>query len=267
MPMDPSRYEVNCSILFGELDLLERPAAAKKAGFDAIEFWWPFPDPVPTDREVDRFVRAVEDAGVSLVGLNFFGGDLPSGDRGVLSVPARSAEFTDNIDVAVGLGERLGCKAFNALYGNRVEGVDPAVQDGLATENLVRAGKAAERIGGTVLIEPISGVDSYPLKTAGEALAVIDRVGAEGVHNLKLLFDIYHLVANGDDPDAVLDRHAESIGHVQIADVPGRGEPGSGKVDFGHYFDRLDAVGYAGPIGLEYKPTVASADSFAWIER
>ena len=265
--MNPSRYEVNCSILFTEVDLLDRPAAAKKAGFDAIEFWWPFPEPVPADREVDRFVRAVEDAGVSLVGLNFFGGDLPSGDRGVLSNPKRSAEFTDNIDVAVGIGERLGCKAFNALYGNRIEGVDPAAQDELATENLVRAGKAAERIGGTVLIEPISGVDSYPLKTAGDALAVIDRVRTKGANNLKLLFDIYHLVANGDDPDAVLDRHPETIGHVQIADVPGRGEPGSGSVDFAHYFDRLDAVGYNGPIGLEYKPTVPIADSFAWIQR
>lgn len=265
--MDPSRYEINCSILFAELDLLERPAAAKAAGFDAVEFWWPFPEPVPGDRDVDRFVRAVEDAGVSLVGLNFFGGDLPSGDRGVLSNPKRASEFVDNLDVAVGIGERLGCRAFNALYGNRVDGFDPAAQDGLATENLVRAAKAAARIDGTVLIEPISGVDAYPLKTAGEALAVIDRVRAEGVDNLALLFDIYHLVANGDDPDAVLAQHPEAIGHVQVADVPGRGEPGSGDIDFEHYFNKLDAVGYTGPIGLEYKPTGASADSFGWIGR
>lgn len=267
MAVDPSRYAVNCSILFTELELLDRPAAAKAAGFDAVEFWWPFAQPVPADSEVDRFVRAIEDAGVSLVGLNFFGGDLPSGERGVLSDPARTSEFTDNIDVAVGIGERSGCRAFNALYGNRIDGVDPGVQDDLATETLTRAAKATSTIGGVVLIEPISGVSSYPLKTAEEALAVIDRVHAEGVDNLRLLFDIYHLVANGDDPDLVLEQHPETIGHVQVADVPGRGEPGSGEVDFAHYFDKLDAVGYTGHIGLEYKPTGATVDSFGWIGR
>ena len=101
------RYEVNCSILFTELPLLERPAAVKAAGFDAVEFWWPFAEAVPSDRDVDAFVRAVEDAGVQLVGLNFFAGDMPAGDRGLVSWPARSAEFRDNIDVTVGIGERL----------------------------------------------------------------------------------------------------------------------------------------------------------------
>ena len=119
-------YAANCSLLFKEVDLLERPAAAKAAGFDAVEFWWPWPDqPVPADADVDAFVTAVRDAGVSLIGLNFFAGDLFGPDCGVLSIPARSAEFTDNIDVAVGIGEALGVGAFNALYGNRVDDVTP----------------------------------------------------------------------------------------------------------------------------------------------
>jgi hydroxypyruvate isomerase len=266
--MNPNRYDVNLSILFTELDVLDRPAAAKAAGFDKVEFWWPFPVAVPTDGEVDRFVRAVSDAGVSLVGLNFFAGDMPAGDRGVLSNPDRAGEFADNVDVAIGIGERLGCRAFNALYGNRIDGVEAAAQDEVATESLVRAAKGAARIGGTVLIEPVSGMPAYPLKTAADALAVIDRVhNAGGVDNLRLLYDLYHLTVNGDDLDAVIDQHARTIGHVQIADAPGRNEPGTGEIDFEHYFDKLDAAGYAGHIGLEYKPSGASADSFNWIKR
>src|SRR5215203_6462629 len=133
-------YDVNCSILFSVLPLLERPASARQAGFDAVEFWWPFATAVPSDREVDEFVRAVGDAGVRLVGLNFFAGDMPGGDRGLVSWPARSGEFRDNVEVTIGIGERLGCRAFNALYGNRVDGADPAAQDDLAVENLAIAG-------------------------------------------------------------------------------------------------------------------------------
>lgn len=267
--MDPKRYAVNLSILFTELDLLQRPEAAKAAGFDAVEFWWPFDRAVPADREVDRFARAIEDAGASLVGLNFFAGDMPAGDRGVLSHPNRSAEFADNVDVAVGIGERLGCGAFNALYGNRLDGVAPGAQDAAATESLVHAAKALERVGGVVLVEPVSGTPSYPLKTAADALKVIDRVRtAGGVVNLRLLYDLYHLVVNGDDPDAVVDQHAGVIGHVQIADAPGRNEPGTGQIDFQHYFTKLDEHGYSGYVGLEYKPSGGTCpDSFAWIER
>lgn len=261
-------YDVNLSILFTELDLLRRPAAAAEAGFDAVEFWWPFAAAVPPDAEVERFARAVEDAGVRLVGLNFFAGDMPAGERGVLSDPARAAQFADNVDVVVGLGERLGCRKFNALYGNRVDGVATAEQDEVATAGLLRASGALARIGGTVLIEPVSGTPGYPLRTAAEALAVIDRVErAGGSGNLRLLFDVYHLVVNGDDPRAVLGSSAGSIGHVQIADAPGRGEPGTGEIDFGAVFAQLAAAGYDGHVGLEYRPSGSSAGSFGWIGR
>src|SRR5688572_27052407 len=118
-------YTVNCSILLTELPPLERPAAAKAAGFDAVEFWWPFENSVPSDAETTEFENAIKNAGVQLTGLNFNAGNMPGGDRGLVSWPARSTEFQDNIDVVAGIGERLGCKAFNALYGNRVDG-EPA---------------------------------------------------------------------------------------------------------------------------------------------
>ncbi|HEV2921666.1 MAG TPA: TIM barrel protein, partial [Actinomycetota bacterium] len=239
-------YEVNCSILFTELSLLERPAAAKEAGFDAVEFWWPFAVAVPADGEVEAFVRAVGDAGVRLVGLNFFAGDMPGGDRGLVSWPARAGEFRDNVEVTIGIGERLGCRAFNALYGNRVEDADPAAQDELATENLALAGRAAARIGGTVLVEPVSGAPRYPLRTA----AVIDRVAAAtGVANLGLLCDLYHLATNGDDLERAIADHGHRVAHVQIADAPGRHEPGSGTLDLDRYLSLLAAAGYAGWVG------------------
>jgi hydroxypyruvate isomerase len=261
-------YEVNCSILFTELPLLERPAAAKEAGFDAVEFWWPFAEAVPSDNEVDRFIRTVTDAGVQLVGLNFFAGDMPGGDRGLVSWPARSGEFRDNVEVTTGIGERLGCRAFNALYGNRVQDADPAAQDELATENLAIAGRAAARIGGTVLVEPVSGAPRYPLLTAADAVGVIDRVAAQtGVANLGFLCDLYHLAVNGDDLDQVIATYRDRVAHVQIADAPGRNEPGTGTLDLDRYLALLAAAGYDGWVGLEYKPSGASADSFAWLPR
>jgi hydroxypyruvate isomerase len=261
-------YEVNCSILFTELPLLERPAAAKEAGFDGVEFWWPFAVAVPSDSVVDRFIRAVTDAGVQLVGLNFFAGDMPGGDRGLVSWPARSGEFRDNVEVTIGIGERLGCRAFNALYGNRVQDADPAAQDDLATENLAIAGRAAARIGGTVLVEPVSGAPRYPLLTAADAVGVIDRVAAEaGVGNLGFLCDLYHLATNGDDLDQAIATYGDRVAHVQIADAPGRHEPGTGTLDLDRYLGQLVAAGYDGWVGLEYQPSGASADSFAWLPR
>jgi hydroxypyruvate isomerase len=264
MPMShPLPYEVNCSILFTELPLLERPDAVKRAGFDGVEFWWPFAEAVPSDKDVDAFVAAVQDAGVQLVGLNFFAGDMAGGDRGLVSWPARTAEFRDNIDVTVGIGERLGCKAFNALYGNRVDDATPQQQDELGAENLALAAKGAARIGGTVLIEPVSGAPAYPLLTAADALAVIDRVGES---NVALLADLYHLAVNGDDVDKVIADHTDRIGHVQIADAPGRNEPGTGSLPLLAQLADLRAAGYDGWVGLEYKPSGASADSFGWVK-
>jgi len=259
-------YTVNCSTMFTELPLLERPRAAKTAGFAAVEFWWPFDVAVPPEEEVESFVRALEDAGVELSGLNFFAGDMPGGDRGLVSWPERSEEFVRNIDVTLEIGRRLGCRAFNALYGNRVEGVEAAEQDEVATENLVRATKAAARAGGTVLIEPVSGAEHYPLLTATDALNAIDRARAAGAgDNIALLADLYHLATNGDDVDAVIAEHVGRIGHVQIADAPGRGEPGSGDLPLSDYLQALQSGGYEGWVGLEYKPTTDNtADSLGW---
>jgi hydroxypyruvate isomerase len=260
------RYDINLSMLFTEHPLLQRPAAAAAAGFDAIEFWWPFSTAVPTDTELDAFARAVTDAGVQLVGLNFFAGDMPGGDRGLVSWPARSTEFTDNIDVTIGLGDRLGCKAFNALYGNRTDDSTPEEQDDVAAQNLAAAATAAARIDATVLVEPVSGAPRYPLLTAADVIGVLDRVEREsGVSNVKFLCDLYHLASNGDDVAAAITLHTDRIGHVQIADSPGRNEPGTGTLDIPGHLATLNAAGYAGYVGLEYKPSGSTIDSLGWL--
>ncbi len=263
-------YEVNCSILFTELPLVQRPSAAKAAGFDAVEFWWPFDRAVPGDVEIDRFVAAIRDAGVALAGLNFFAGDMPGGDRGLVSWPARSDEFVDNVAVVAGIGEQLGCKAFNALYGNRVDDATPQAQDDLAVQNLAVAADGVAPVGGVVLIEPVSGADRYPLLTASDASAVIERVATEtGRRNLGLLLDLYHLAVNGDDVDAAIAAFGAGSAHVQIADAPGRNEPGTGDLPLQRRLDALQDVGYGGWVGLEYKPSdpADSAASFGWLPR
>ena len=261
-------YLANCSIMFTEHPLLRRPAAAKAAGFDAIEFWWPWPDqPVPADTDADAFVRAVLEAGVRLVGLNFFAGDLAGPDCGTLSIPARAGQFRDSVDVAVGIGGQLGVSAFNALYGNRVADASPREQDELAADSIGRAAGAAARIGATVLIEPVSGPKPYPLRTADDAVAVVTAARTAGHQNVGFLCDLFHLANNGDDVDAAIAKHAGVTSHVQIADWPGRGEPGSGRLDLDRYLADLAGRGYAGWVGLEYKPTTDTETSLAWLPR
>lgn len=261
------KYLANCSLLFTERPLLDRPAAARAAGFDAVEFWWPWPDqPVPSDREASAFIRAVRDAGVRLAGLNFFAGDLSGPDCGVLSLPKRSQEFRDNVAAAVAIGGELGVTGFNALYGNRVGDATPAAQDALARENLGLAADAAAGIGACVLVEAVSGPKPYPLRTAADAAAVVSAVRAAGHPGTGLLMDLYHLAANGDDLGAAIERYAAITAHVQIADHPGRGEPGSGSLDLARYLAALEARGYRGWTGLEYTPTTDTETSLAWME-
>ncbi|MGH8870291.1 MAG: hydroxypyruvate isomerase family protein [Actinomycetes bacterium] len=269
MPHDDLRYDVNLSILFTELPLLERPAAAAAAGFDAVELWWPFVDePTPSDDALSALRRALDQAGTHLVGLNFDAGDMGAGWRGLLSHPAHSDRFRANIDVAVGLAETTGCRVLNALYGNRSDDVSAAEQDDLAVENLSRAAKAADGIGATVVVEALNSYESadYPLTSTRQALDVVDRVrAAAGLDNVAFLADLYHLHRMGEDIVDVVTTHADRIAHVQVADDPGRHQPGTGDIDFDEVLGALVSSGYTGYVGLEYKPQGPSAESFGWI--
>ncbi|MGJ5831535.1 TIM barrel protein [Streptomyces ossamyceticus] len=267
------RFDVNLSILFTELPLLERPAAAAAAGFTAVELWWPWVDsPTPDQSELDALRRALDDAGVRLTGLNFYAGRLPGPDRGALSIPGEESErFRANVDVVAGFARSVGCTALNALYGNRVEGVDPAEQDALALENLVLAARAADRAGAILLIEALNKVESplCPLVSAPAAVDVVDQVNrASGLGNARFLMDLYHLSMNGEDLPSVIERYTARTGHVQIADNPGRGAPGTGALPLADLLDQLGKAGYEGWVGLEYKPgDRPSAEAFEWLPR
>ncbi|WP_225446879.1 TIM barrel protein [Streptacidiphilus sp. PB12-B1b] len=266
------RWTVNLSTLFTEVPLVERPAAAAAEGFDAAEIWWTLDGPTPPQAELDALRRAFTDAGVQLTGLNFDAGDMAAGSKGLLSRPDGSQQFRDNIAVAVGLADSLGCKALNALYGNRVEGLDPAVQDGLALENLALAAQAAHAVGAILLVEALNAPEApqYALLSSKDAVAVVDAVNrATGLGNARFLCDLYHLARNGEDLPQAIEAYADRIGHVQIADAPQRNQPGTGQLDFADLLGRLDTAGYQGLIGLEYKPAagVASADTLGWLPR
>jgi len=152
--------------------VLARPTAARAAGFDAVEFRWPFEERVPSDTEADAFVAAIADAGVELVSLNFHAGDMAAEERGLVSVPAATGAFRQNIGACVEIARRTGCRRLNAAYGNRLDGVDPAEQDAVAIENLTLAAAAAAAIGASVPVEAINSVDAptFPVDSSEAAI-------------------------------------------------------------------------------------------------
>jgi hydroxypyruvate isomerase len=258
--------QANISLLFGEVPFERRPAAAAAAGFAAIECWWPFAGAAPTSGQIDAFVAAVADAGVQLRTMNFFAGDMAGGQRGIASQPDRRAEFDDSVAIAVDIGARLGVTGFNALYGNRRPGLSGVAQNEAALQALAVATEQADAIGATVLVEPVSGVEAYPLKLAADALTVIRGVRERKCRGqIAMLADLYHLTVNGDDITRLIAHHVDQIGHVQVADAPGRHEPGTGHAPIVELVDLLASAGYTGGVGLEYVPAGDTVAGLAWL--
>jgi hydroxypyruvate isomerase len=261
----------NVSLLFRDAPYLERFGRARSAGFLAAETWWPWAHPVPTQTEADELVTAIESAGVQLTGLNLFAGDMPGGERGVVAHPDRTDEFAANLSAVVDLARRTGCRAFNALYGQRRDGFTAQEQDEVAIQNLTAAVRALGAIGGTVLIEPLGkGLNgAYPLSTAAAAVRVVESVKeASGCDNIGLLFDTFHLMTSEEDLLSVIEEFAPAIAHVQLADAPGRGEPGTARLDgatLGGLVNRLWDRGYRGYLACEYAPTAMTELTLGWL--
>ena len=265
--MDMKRFAVNCSIIFTELPLLERPAAAAAAGFSAVEFWWPFAVADPEQADVDAFVTALRDSGVALIGLNLFAGDMAGGDRGILSHPLREVDFESNIKWVRYIALQTGCRAFNALYGLRLESEDPNVQDATARRRLGELAGLTEELGAVILLEPLSGLDRYPLQSARQAIDVIEELHRSGATTtVKVLLDVFHLAQCGDDVSADIVDFPSHIGHVQVADAPGRHEPGTGQLPITRWLDELTNVGYSGYVAFEYVATSPASPRFDWID-
>lgn len=259
-------FSANISILFTEVPFPERPRAARAAGFTAVECWWPFDHPDPSEEDICNFIALIDEANVSLSGLNFFAGDMPAGDRGILSDPAQTDVFAANLAAVAHIAEQSECRSFNALYGQRLRGIDTRLQDDVAVSNLKLAASVLAPLGGVVLLEPLTRGENgdYPLLTIEDALTVMERAAEASV---KLLFDAYHLHNNGEDIVSGVQRYYQHIGHIQIADSPGRAQPGTGDIDFDAFFLAVAEADYEGLIGCEYRPHGATAESLTWMNR
>lgn len=261
------RFDANLSILFGDRPLLERPAAAAAAGFDAVEMWWPFEDLVPSAGDVDRLGDSFGEAGVDLISMNLALGRTDAGQHGLIALPGERARFRDHLDAAIAILERLDGRVLNAHYGDRPAGVARSILDDTAVENLgIAAGRAAP-IGATVVLEALNPVDfpRHGLHRTAESLALSDRVHAETGETVAILFDVYQVQRSEGDLLAQIAAHADRFGHVQIADFPGRLRPGTGEIAFERVLPALEASGYAGFVGLEYRPSPDPVDTFAWL--
>ncbi len=253
------RFAANISLLFAEAPFLERPALAARAGLSAIELWWP-----PADA-LDGLEDAVRDAGVEVALLNFDAGDMAAGDRGLLSDPARLDAFRANVPVALELASRLGCRRLNALVGVRVPALTAEEQLELARESVAWAADEAAASGASVLVEALNTYENgaYLLTRTEEARRFVEAVGRR---NVLLQYDAYHMQRMEGNLTETLRAHIDRIGHIQIADVPGRGEPGTGEIRFDFLLAEIDRLGYEGWVGLEYRPSGGSTEaSLAWL--
>jgi hydroxypyruvate isomerase len=256
-----SSIVANVSLLYADLPVLERFQAAREDGFDLVESWWPFDTAAPSNEEIDALLRAIEEAGVRLVAFNLYAGDMGAGERGVLSHPGREVDLQRSLTATARIAQRTGCAHFNALYGLRIRGVSDEAALDVALTNLSRATAALD--GATLLLEPLSRAANigYPLESLDDAERVRARAAAHGVRSIGLLFDSFHLASNGRDLEKEIRDHARHIAHVQLADSPGRGAPGTGDIDFVAVLRTLSESGYSGRIAVEYAPGGQSVSS------
>ena len=252
------RFAANLTMMFTEVPFLERFAAAARAGFDAVEFL--FPDPF----ETSALAEALDVNGLTLVLHNLPAGDWAAGERGIACHPDRIAEFRAGVSRAIATATALDCPRVNCLAGILPKGVDVFVARRTLVENLRFAAEALKAAGVELLLEPVNSRDipGFLVDRPDQGIAIMDEVGSD---NLKLQFDVYHTqVMQGDLMRAIEGMFAR-IGHLQVADNPGRHEPGTGEINYPFLFRRFDELGYAGWIGCEYKPRAATEAGLDWL--
>jgi hydroxypyruvate isomerase len=253
------KFAANLSFLFTEQPFEQRFALAAAAGFTGVEYLFPYDWPAA---DIADWLQA---AGLTQVLFNLPPGDWAAGERGLACLPDRRAEFIDSVECALDYAIVLDCRRLHCLAGIRPAGVADELLRQTYIANLRHAADRLATIGATLLIEPInSRVDmpGYWLDDVEQAFALRDAVDRD---NVKVQFDCYHAQIIQGDLARTLTRHIEHIGHIQIADNPGRHQPGTGEIHYPYLFDLLDRLGYDGWVGCEYKPQTDSAASFAWL--
>jgi len=253
------RFCANLSFLFQELPFYERIDAAAANGFHGVEYMSPY------EYEVAEIKRRLRAHGLTQVLFNLPVGDFAKGERGYASDPARVEEFREGVHEAVDVARELDCKRVNCLVGIAIPRVDPAYARATLVKNLKYAAKALDTIGATLLVEPLNRIETpgFLIGTTAEGLALIEQVGAK---NFKLQYDVYHAQRAEGNVIATIRAQADRIGHVQIADSPGRNEPGTGELAYERILPVFESAGYDGWIGLEYRPSRPVPDTFAWTD-
>lgn len=249
-------FSANISTLFTALPLAERFAAAAQAGFRAVEIQFPYA------HKPAELAAAARQAGVDIVLINMPAGNFAAGERGIACLPGRGAEFRAALAQAITYATALHCPRVNGLAGNIPEGAGAEECWDLAVANLRDAADAFAIHNIELLIEPLNRADNPRFLLNGSQSA-LDLITAMGKRNVALQFDAYHSAAAGEDACAELARHISQIGHIQISDSPGRGAPGSGKLDFTRFFRALNHLPYTGWVGCEY---FDPAPDFGWMQ-
>jgi hydroxypyruvate isomerase len=254
------RFAANLTMLFTEHAFLDRFEHAAKAGFSAVEFLFPYAFPTA---EIEARLK---DNGLQLVLHNLPAGDWDAGERGIACLPERIDEFRAGVARAIEVGTALGAPQLNCLAGKAPAGVDAARLHDTFVANLRYAAAQLKGAGLKLLIEPINTFDipGFFLNRTAQAVAILDEVGAD---NAFVQYDIYHAQRMEGEIAATLSKHLARIGHVQIADNPGRNEPGSGELNYAFLFSHLDRIGYAGHVGCEYKPATTTEAGLGWRQR
>ena len=251
------RFAANLTMLFTEVPFLDRFERAARAGFQAVEFLFPYAHPAEEIR------RRLDEHRLALVLHNLPAGDWDAGERGIACLPDRVDEFRAGVATAIAYAKALGVTQLNCLAGKAPAGADPALLHRTLVANLRFAADALRRADLKLLVEPINTFDipGFFVNRTAQALAIIDEVGAD---NLFLQYDLYHAQRMEGELAATLEKHLARIAHVQLADNPGRHEPGSGEINYPFIFAHLDRIGYRGWVGCEYKPATTTEAGLQW---
>jgi hydroxypyruvate isomerase len=250
----------NVSMLFTEVDFLQRFAAAARAGFRAVEYQYPY------DWKPAEISAAVRDAGVQVVLHNMPQGDAARGERGTACLTGREPRFRDDLERAIEYARQVRCPSLHLMAGVVPAGAERAALHATYVSNLKHAGQRLAREGMRALIEPLSErtVANCFLRSSAQAAQVLDQVGAD---NVLLQYDVFHMQLMEGNLALTIERLLPRIGHLQIADVPGRNEPGSGEINFEFLLGHLERLGYGGWIGCEYNPLGDTREGLKWARR
>jgi hydroxypyruvate isomerase len=250
------KLAANLSMMFNEVPFLDRFALAAQNGFQAVEFLFPYDFPAAEIR------RRLDDNGLTQALFNMPPGDWAAGERGIASLPGRQAEFREGVARALDYAGALGCKLVHAMAGIPT-GVNPVTAAAIYANNLAYAAERAHAQGVKVVIEPINHRDmpGFHLNTMAQGAALVEAIGFD---RLGLQFDVYHCQVTEGDITKRMEQFMPVIAHMQIADVPARNEPGTGEIGWPFVFARMDALGYTGFVGCEYRPRGETVAGLGW---